>query len=122
MKPVRIDLEKLARRLGWSEKHADYLLAARNTVVIVEETSRAKLDDIEKLDKTVEALLKGLLKNVLPANCNPSKIVAVVHAKRGIDPMIPRIIRSRTKRNTVYRTANCSQRLKRILEEHLANV
>lgn len=117
MKPVRIDLEKLARRIGWTGKRADYLLATRNAVVVVEETSRAKIDDVEKLDKTVEAILRGPLKNHLPAHCNPSKIIAVVHAQR-VDPMIARIVRSRTGKAAVYRTASCDQHLGRILCEH----
>ena len=120
MKPIKIDLEKLVYRMGWTEKHADYLLLFRNAIVIVEETSRVKIDDIKKLDKTVEALLHGPLKNYIESYTsilNPSKIIAVVHAQR-VDSMIVRIIRSRTRKSIAYYTANCNQHLRRILHEH----
>jgi len=48
---MKIDLEKL----GLQRRHADYIVIAGDTVVIVEETSRAKIEDIDKLVETVEA-------------------------------------------------------------------
>ena len=118
MKPIKIDLEELVHRIGWTEKHADYLLITQNTIVIVEETSRAKTDDIKKLNKIVEALIHGPLKDHLPIHCNPSKIIAIVHVQRRVDPMISKIIGSRTRKSIVYRTAKCRQDLGIILHEH----
>jgi len=116
----RIDLEKLVHRIGWTEKHADYLLVSQNAVVIVEETSRAKIDDIKKLEKTVEAILHGPLKDCLPEHCNPSKIIAVIHAQR-VDTMIVRIVRKLTRKAIAYRIANCDHHLQRIIYEHKAS-
>ena len=118
MKPARVDLEDLVQRIGWKGRHADYLLITHNAVIIVEETGRAKLDDIEKLENTVEALKEYPFKDsILPPN-KPSKIIAIVHAKCGVDPMIYRSMISKTKNNIIYRSANCQQHLKTILHEH----
>lgn len=88
MKAIRVDLEELVRRVKWVEKHADYLLIAQHVVVVVEETSRAKTDDVKKLEKTIDALLHGSLRDFLPIDIQPKQIVAVIHAHRGVDPMI----------------------------------
>lgn len=118
MEFVRVDLEELTRRVGWVEKHADYILVSKHVVVVVEETSRAKIDDVRKLDRTVEAILCGPLRDWLSIQSVPALIVAVIHAYRGVDSMISRIVRSRIRRGVVYRIANCDDHLRRILYEH----
>jgi len=107
---MKIDLEKL----GLQRRHADYIVIAGDTVVIVEETSRAKIEDIDKLVETVEALHSGELRHLCG---NPSKIIAVLHASREVDPMISRILRARSKKSIVYRVANCKDQLRAVLSE-----
>jgi len=115
---TRIDLEDLARKIRFTEKHADYLLITQDVIAAIEETSKAKIDDVKKLNKTIEALLHGPLKEHIPTKSKPAKIVAIIHATRGIDSMILRLIRKQTKKNTIYRSANCNSNLARVLREH----
>jgi len=100
------------------EKHADYLLIAQHVIVVVEETSRAKTDDVKKLEKTIEALLHGSLRDFLPIDIQPKQIVAVIHAHRGVDPMISRIRRTKTKKGIAYRIAKCGNSLKTVLKDY----
>ncbi|MHB9302307.1 hypothetical protein [Thermofilum pendens] len=116
---MKIDLEELARAVNWRGKRADYLLVGEGAVAVVEETERAKIDDVRKLESTVEALLRGPLAAAVPGLCNPFRIVAVLHSKRGVDSMVYRELMSQTrKRGVVYRAANCQQQLERVLREH----
>jgi len=115
LKASRIDLEKL--NIPW--RHADYIIDAGNTVIVVEETSRAKIEDIEKLENTINAILEGSIK----LSGNPEKIVAIIHFDRGMDPMIPRILRSRNRserslRYVLYRSAGCNKELHMLLSEY----
>ncbi len=119
MRFVKIDLEDLVRRIGWSGKHADYICIAGDVVVVVEETERAKIDDVDKLDSTVQAIKEGLLSSVVPSLSRFTKLMAVVHARRGIDPMVQRCIRSRTRRGIIYCSVSCDQHLETVLREYI---
>lgn len=118
MKPRRIDLEELAAKAGFRGKHADYLIVAGDTVVIVEETSRAKIDDVRKLQETINAIRAGPLGSYLHPQSRTSKIVAVIHSPRRVDTMVAKLLASESRRNTVYRAASCSKHLAKILREH----
>jgi hypothetical protein len=59
-------------------KHVDLMLECNNTIVLVEKTSRSKLEDLEKIDNTVEWLRRSRAQSNL-------KIVAFVHHSRGAD-------------------------------------
>ena len=107
MNAAKIDLEKLARDIGWMEKHADYMLIAQDTIAIIEETKNAKIDDIRKLEKTIEAIKNGPLKNHVPTQ--PTRIIAIIHAERKIDPMIPKIIRRLIRKGIAYYSIKCNQ-------------
>jgi len=107
---VKIDLKKLG--LQW--RHTDYIIVARDTVVVVEETSRAKPDDVDKLRETVEALRRGELQHLCS---NPSRVIAVLHASREVDAMIAKYLRAQSRKATVYRIANCDNQLRMILDE-----
>ena len=117
MNAAKIDLEKLARDIGWMEKHADYILITQDTIAIIEETKTAKKDDIEKLEKTIEAIRNGPLKNHIPTQPT-TKIIAIIHAERKVDLMITRLILTHNHKNTIYHKANCNQELKKILNQH----
>ena len=112
---AKIDLEEFARTIGWTEKHADYVIVTQRTIAVVEETKTAKKDDIEKLDKTIEAIRNGPLKNHMPKS---DRIIAIIHAEKRTDPMIPKLILSRNNANTIYRIANCDEKLREILKQH----
>lgn len=79
---IRIDLEKLAEFKGI--KHVDYILIYKNTTILVEETSRAKSDDIKKIKSTIQALKQGVLNNYLTEHRLNigSRIIAIIHTTR----------------------------------------
>jgi len=115
LKARRVDLEGLG--LPW--KHADYIIDAHSTAIIVEETSSARIEDVEKLENTVEAVVEGRIR----LGGNPEKIVAVIHFERRLDPMIPKILRSKSGTRTgskraLYRTAGCDRELRMLLSEY----
>ena len=118
-----IDLEKLARDKKLTVKHADYLIVAGSTVIIVEETSRPKKDDVDKLRSTIEELFHGSLKEYLPNHNAPQKIVAVIHKQRRADAMIPReLMKLMTQEKVAYFTADCDPDLKRILQGYCKKI
>ncbi len=100
-----IDLEELARKLRWCEKHADKLVILNDVVVVIEETSRPKMDDIEKLESTIQSLKSGALKNYL--RINPKRIIAIVHARRR-DSVVPKILHRKVMKGVIYLKASCS--------------
>lgn len=106
-----VDLEDLARKTKWMEKHADKLIISDDgyKVIIVEETSKPKTDDVRKLDNTVNAIKRGLLKNIL--GLNPSRIIAVIHSLKRLDSMIYRMLIRRSKYDTIYCKASCNREL-----------
>lgn len=109
-----INLEELAEKIGWREKHADKLIIScdgRNAMVI-EKTSRPKIDDIRKLESTIEAIREGVLREALGLEPDKiTKIIAVVHASKR-ETMLPKILASKTKRNTIYHKVSCREGLK----------
>jgi len=109
----RIDLEGLG--LPW--KHADYIIDADGVAVVVEETSAARIEDVEKLENTVRAIVEGGIR----LGGNPEKIVAVIHGD--LDPMIARILRSKSgarigSKRVLYRAVSCDRELHLLLSEY----
>jgi len=80
----------------------------------VEEISRAKPEDVDKLEKTVEALRRGELQQLCG---NPNRVIAVLHASREVDAMIAKYLGTLSKKTTIYRIANCNNQLRIILDE-----
>lgn len=118
MECTRVDLEKLAQDKKLAGKHADYLIIAGDTAIIVEETSNPKMDDVDKLDNTVNQLLHGPLREYLPPQHTPQKIIAVIHKHARADSMVPRTLMRRTRDNTIYDIVNCKRDLKEILRRY----
>ena len=110
-----LDLEEIAEKIGWKEKQADKLIVSNEIVAVIEETGRPKLDDIVKLEKTIQALRQGILRTYL--RVNPRKIIAIIHAERR-DAMIPKILRHKTRKDTIYCKASCNKEVHTILREH----
>jgi hypothetical protein len=107
---IKIDLEDLVKRKRLQVKHADYVIILSNTAIIIEETSRPKLDDVEKLNKTRELIREGLLEPEIPKNLN--KTIGVIHRSQGIDAPVTKIARSRG-----YAIVNCDKSLNEFLQK-----
>ncbi len=105
-----MNLEDLIKRKRLQVKHADYALILSNTAIIIEETGRPKLDDVEKLDKTRELIREGLLEPEIPKNLN--KVVGVLHRSRGADAPLAKVARGRG-----YTIINCDKALSKFLEK-----
>jgi hypothetical protein len=88
---LEIDLDDLYRSLNISYKHADRIIIKDPYIVVVEETSRAKIDDVEKLVATVEQIRSNeSLRRVLNIDdIDKVRIIVLLHS-REIDPMIAR--------------------------------
>ena len=82
METIKVDLKKIAKEIEWGEAHADYLIISREALVIIEETSRAKPEDIRKLDNTIKSILNHRLNNYINLRNIPEKIIAVIHANQ----------------------------------------
>ena len=114
----QIDLEKLSLKF----KHADYVIDCGDLIVVVEETSRCKLDDLNKIDETIEQLY---------AHRKPRDnlgFVGIIHCSRRVDPQLVKILSTRMqssrrrKRRVTYKTANCEDRLRHILSDYHIHV
>jgi len=101
-----IDLE----RLGLNFTHADYVIDCIDVVVVVEETERSKLDDIEALEKTIEWVLSSQSITACP------RIYAVVHHHRAADPHMSKALGSRMQSarrrrgNVIYWFVRCKSK------------
>jgi hypothetical protein len=87
--------------------HADYVIDCVDIVVVVEETEKSKLDDIEALEKTIEWILSNK-----PVTAR-LRIYAVVHHHGAADPYVPKALMSRVRsaywrrRNVIYWYVGC---------------
>ena len=101
------DLEEL----GLDFKHADYVLDCGDVVVVVEETGRPKLEDVEKVENTVNWLYMER------GASSSRRILGVVHHTGGASTMLVKYLLSKTRGRVVYRAANCRTALEGILRE-----
>jgi hypothetical protein len=81
-----------------------------NTIILVEETERSKLEDLEKIDNTVEWLSRSRAQSNL-------KIVALVHHGRSADVNLVKALKARMssrrrKQTVIYDVANCEENLR----------
>jgi len=67
----KINLDDVLR----GEMRADYVLLCGDVAIIVEETGRAELRDVEKVVRTKELVQRGAL------GSTPSKIAGIVHGR-----------------------------------------
>jgi hypothetical protein len=108
----QVNLEKL----GLSFEHADYLLDCEDLLVIVEETSVAKLKDIDKLEETI---------NWLRENCRPaSNYIGIIHHSKASDPYLAKLLNTkmqrlqRQKKPIIYKIATCNENLRYLLSKY----
>jgi len=110
----RIDLEEL----NLPFKHVDYLVDCGDLVVLVEETKRSKLEDLDKMEETI---------NWLRSRFRPQgsyKILGIVHHGRGADPQLAKALITMTQRSrrqglpVIYEPAGCDENLENIFSRH----
>jgi len=103
----QVNLEELNLQF----KHVDLMLECDNTIILVEETERSKLEDLEKIDNTVEWLRRSRAQSNL-------KIVALAHHGRGADVNLVKALkarmssRRRKEQTVIYDVANCKEDLR----------
>ncbi|MFZ8823441.1 MAG: hypothetical protein ACO2O0_04740 [Desulfurococcales archaeon] len=115
---LEIDLDNLYRSLNISYKHADRIVIKDPYIVVAEETSRAKIDDAEKLVATVEQIRNNdSLRRVLNIDdIDKVRIIVLLHS-REIDPMIARKLSYDAKRcgvSLVTSSCNVAETLSRL--------
>ncbi len=115
----RVDLEHLVRRKGINIKHADYVIMGRDVLIIVEETSRPKLDDLAKLEETISAIKRSLLEPEVPKP-KSGKIVAIIHRRRRPDTPVAKAARSKSRHGEVYVIVDCKRGLENLVVKTLA--
>jgi hypothetical protein len=81
------------------------MLECDNIIVLIEKTRRSKLEDLEKIDNTIEWLHRSRAQSNL-------KIVAFVHHSRGADVNLVKVLKARMpsrrrKQTVIYDVANC---------------
>ena len=101
------DLEEL----GLGFKHADYLLDCGDLIVVVEETGRPELKDVEKVENTINWLYSER------GASSSRRILGVIHHTGGSSTMLVKHLLSKTRRRMVYKAANCRTALENILRE-----
>ena len=102
----QVNLEELNLQF----KHVDLMFECDNTIILVEKTERSKLEDLEKIDNTVEWLSRSRAQSNL-------KIVALVHHSRSADVDLVKALNARMssrrrKQTVIYDVANCEENLR----------
>lgn len=101
-----VDIESLGLKFA----HADYVIDCVDFVVVVEETEKSKLNDVDALENTVEWVLSNR-----PA-MSRLKVYAVVHHHGAADPYMPKALMSRMQsarrrgRDVIYWCTRCRSR------------
>jgi hypothetical protein len=115
----KIDLEGIEEIK--QDKHADYMIDCGGVIVVVEETSRSKLDDVNKIENTINWLRSYKIQN----NHNYIRyFLCIVHHERGSDPHLEKVLRYRTQQEqrrkppAIYCSARCNEGLTKIFSEH----
>lgn len=113
------DLEDIYKSLRAIRKHADRAIVTGKAVIFVEETSRARIDDVYKLAETVKALKEDQeLKNALKLGNTLSnlKVIVVLHSPH-VDSMISKKLEHEMKKlYAIPLTAPCDRDLKNKLK------
>lgn len=104
----RIDLDELPLS---HTPHADYVILKGNEAIIVEETGVAEIDDVKKLEKTIELVKNGEIIEYK----DPPLIKAVLHARRSVPTQVAKAVRARSKPNAVFFIAKCNEELRRLV-------
>ena len=110
----QVNLEEL--NLVFDFKHADYILDCGDLVVVIEETSRSKLEDLDKIDNTIKWLLQHRSQGY-------RELVGIIHRFRSVSSLLALALKTRMQSSrrlgipVTYSIATCEDHLKRILSE-----
>jgi len=110
------NLEELQLRF----KHADILMICNDKVIIIEETSRAKIDDVVKVEETIKRFEDDELSSLLRLNSKYSSIYGIIHSKGGVDDITYRatIFKSKAIKKPIH-IVNCDDSLRSKISEIL---
>jgi hypothetical protein len=110
------DLDKIYGSLKINRKHVDKVIICadkKQVVILVEETSRAKIDDVEKIEETADEIRNNnKLQNALginPGECNI--FFGIIHATREVHPMIGKRLGASRKYGIYGFSVNCNKEL-----------
>jgi hypothetical protein len=82
-----VDLDRLQLQF----KHADRLLICSSAILVIEETSNPKIDDVRKIVETIEWLVAGGIDYVM-ADREPSRYIGIVHTEKRVDDLVYRAL------------------------------
>jgi hypothetical protein len=110
-----VDLDRLQLQF----KHADRLLICGGAILVIEETSNPKIDDVRKIVETIEWLIGGGI-NYVMADGEPSRYHGIVHAEGRVDDLVYRalVFEARRIARPIY-VVKCSEALWRKVNEIL---
>jgi predicted aldo/keto reductase-like oxidoreductase len=110
-----VDLDRIHLQI----KHADKLLIFGSTILVIEETSNPKIDDVRKVVETIEWLIAGGINHVM-ADREPWRYHGIVHARRRVDDLVYRaLVFEAPKTVRPIHVVKCNETLQRKVNEIL---
>jgi hypothetical protein len=108
-----VDLDRLHLQI----KHADKLLICSSAILVIEETSNPKIDDVRKIVETIEWLIAGGI-NYVTADRKPQSYHGIAHAEGRVDDLVYRalVFEARRIARPIY-IVKCSETLWRKVNE-----
>jgi hypothetical protein len=98
-----------------NKKHADFLLCNDSVIVVIEESGRPELRDIEKIKETINHVKNGDLDTYMGIIGSKARIIGILHRKKG-DPIISKCVIS-LKRKEDMREISCDKNLEEFLRD-----
>ena len=112
-KQIVIEIDELCKknRELCTEKHADKIVVVNGKAVVIEETDKAKIDDVKQVENTIRNLHRFLIASNVK-NTNIEKVVGVIHASKGMDTMVAKALAAASRSGKVFVSANCENDLR----------
>jgi hypothetical protein len=108
-----VDLDRLQLQF----KHAERLLVCGSAILVIEETSNPRIDDVRKIVETIKWLIAGGINHVM-ADRKPQSYHGIVHAERRVDDLVYRVlVFEAPKIVRPIRVVKCSEALWRKVNE-----
>jgi len=115
-----IDLEEWIKERRLQIKHPDRLLICDNIIFLIEETSVAKKEDIEKIEEIYNVIKSGELTINESLVHKSTRYCGIIHAKRKIDMLVERNLAFVIKKIGIpIITVNCEELLNSKIDEFL---
>ena len=96
------------------EKHADLLLICGNVVIVIEETTTMKRDDLDQVICTIDDVKAR--KERYGLGSDPNKFIGIVHFTRRVDGIVKKAILQRSVKVRVEKAECCDALIGKILE------